>query len=409
MSWIEQISAGITITTGDGKEYTPQYLKPNKGFEFNVAEFEYIDVEGTYVPRKKRKGRRFILELYFQGEDHLQTVEAFEKSSLDPNPWKVSHPLYGQLTVQPMSVTFDDEIASYTKVVIPVVETIVVSLPQSTVSAKDVIAEKKLITDEALTDSYISDVKPKTKDYQAIKANANTAYQNTVKKIKTTLDNEAYLNSFNTANRFIDQVTKDPLDIMRQVQKLISAPALFADSVRNRLNTLISQFNALRSTLAGALTFPAKKLYENNMGTIISSLCQAAVTNITPEDYSNRGLVVSSIELLVASYNQYIEDISGLQAANGSAPNNFIPNGSAMQLLSQLITYTIANLFEIASQSKQERSYLVPNDTTWVNLAKRFYGLKTDDSTISLLIEQNNVGPAEILLVPKGKTVVYYV
>ena len=97
MSWLEKVENKLTITCGDGKEYTPNYLAAQKAVEYNIAEFDFPNIEGTYISRKAPRGRKFPLELYFQGEDHLDVADAFELSARDPRPWKLSHPYYDEL------------------------------------------------------------------------------------------------------------------------------------------------------------------------------------------------------------------------------------------------------------------------------------------------------------------------
>ena len=43
----------------------------SKTKDYNVAEFEFPEVSGTLVSRKKPKGSRYDLEIIFQGENNL--------------------------------------------------------------------------------------------------------------------------------------------------------------------------------------------------------------------------------------------------------------------------------------------------------------------------------------------------
>ena len=89
MSWIEKINSGIVITCGDGKRYEPHYILAEKSVEYNVAEFDFVNIEGTLVKRSKPRGRRFPIELLFQGDNHLDVADAFEMSAKDDRPWNI--------------------------------------------------------------------------------------------------------------------------------------------------------------------------------------------------------------------------------------------------------------------------------------------------------------------------------
>ncbi len=108
MSWIEKIKNGIIITCGDGVSYQPNWLNATKLLEWNVAMYEFPELDGTLVKKSKKLGTKYNLELFFQGENHLDDSSAFEKSANDPKPWKIIHPFYGTLNVQAPSFTVDN-------------------------------------------------------------------------------------------------------------------------------------------------------------------------------------------------------------------------------------------------------------------------------------------------------------
>ena len=66
MSWTEKLKKGLEITTGDGKKFFPLYLLDPKTTNFNVAEFEFPNIEGTLVKRSLVKGTRHKLTFFFK-------------------------------------------------------------------------------------------------------------------------------------------------------------------------------------------------------------------------------------------------------------------------------------------------------------------------------------------------------
>jgi hypothetical protein len=209
---------------------------------------------------------------------------------------------------------------------------------------------------------------------------------------------------------------------------------MFIDGVKNRINTLVNQFNLVRESI-GTLTRKAdKKVYENNGGMIVSAIVLAAVTSYddtvaqgfsdaadlqiddteledeTPRvDYANRNDVISTIETILEVYDSYLTDLDTLQTDNGGELESFIPNADCIIALNDLVNYAVSKLYDVALNARQERSIILEEDSNVILLAHRFYGLTPDDSTIDEIIRTNNIGLNELLHLRKGRKIVYYV
>jgi hypothetical protein len=409
VSWIDKIQTDFIITTGDGKSFKVNWLNASKAIEFNVAVFDFPNLSGTLVKRGTAKGRKFALEIYFQGEDHLDQALDFEISANDSRSWTIAHPFYGTLTVEPTDLFFDHSKYNVSKVTGNVIETITEDTPKASFNSIDKITADNDVLNETFANSFVTNVKPNAKDISALTKNNAALYNEGKKSIKTALDAEKYFNFFNEANSAILKATSFPLDAIRKLQTLINYPGLFIDGVKNRIRTMVNQFKKLRDSLQvikNRATRSDKKIYENNAGILVSSLAVASVTNI---DYKNRNDVLEVIALLTNTHNSYLEDLDSLQTDNGGTLESYVPDVDSIIALNNLINFTVSNLFAIAIDSKQERSVLLEDDTSIILLAHRFYGLKADDSTIQYLIDTNNLGLNELLTIKKGRKIVYYV
>ncbi len=225
MSWLDKISEQLTIRTGDGQVYFPSWLNAVKNKEWNVARFEFIDVRGTLVKRGTNKGRTFNIEIYFQGDDHLDTANDFEDSADDPRPWKIEHPFYGSILCQPISLQFDNTNYNVSKITGTLVETIDESNPQI---KKDPVDEvnQKVVNLQKITEEYFSLNVPKMTavDISHLSSNVENANTKVKSKIKLTVDYQAYFNLFNQANAAILDITDEPLEAIRAVQSMLNAP-----------------------------------------------------------------------------------------------------------------------------------------------------------------------------------------
>lgn len=406
MSWIEKVQTDFIVTTGDGRSYFPEWLNAIKQKDFNVAEFEFPEVSGSLINRRKPKGRKFNIEIYFQGEDHLDLAEEFETSSEDERPWVIQHPLYGQLLVQPLSLTFDNKDHNITKITGVVAETLL-SAPRTKIDSVDAIASQAEITNTSITDAFVLEMPSyRTQDYNKISDDLTLIYEKGKKSVKETLDAEAYFNLFNDASTLIDDITEEPIAALRAVQAVINAPVFFVDTVRNRINTLIGQFELLRAEIESLDTRQSKKLYENNAGIMISSIAQSAVVNF---DYQSRNEVFEIIELITDNYDQFIEDLDSLQTTNANSGDSYIPDAYSLSKLSSLVNFVIANLFSISTTTKQERKMYLENESNVVLLTHRFYGLDASDETIQKFMNDNSIGLNEYLLIKQGREIIWFV
>lgn len=414
MSWIDKIRTDLIITCGDGKEYKPQWLNAAKTKDYNIAEFEFPEVTGTLVNRKKPKGSRFELQLFFQGENHLDVSTAFEKSADDPRPWVLAHPVYGRLVVQPASLSFDNTKYNVTQITASVIETITEDYPKTSVVPQDKIANDTEIVNEALAGNAASEIetkgiKPKSVTNQKTfleKVNAMTAVI-----INTASGAQEYFNAYNTALSAVDSISTAPLFALRLCQSVISAPARFEASVTSRINVLTDNLETVTDSVTnglGVVNLMDKYLYQTNGGTIISSMCLAASLP-QPADYGNRNDVLNVIDTMLDAMDTYMNTLDGLQTDNGGSPLSYIPDAAAIQQLTLLFNYTVSQLYNIALNARQERSVILEHDSNWIILAHRFYGLQADDSTITQLIANNGAGLNEMLQVRKNRKINYFI
>lgn len=405
MSWLDQVQNNLQIITGDGKEYIPNWLNASKLKEYNIAEFNFPLVPGTLVPRGTPRGNKYNLEIYFQGEDHLDIAEAFDKSADDPRPWNLRHPFYGVILVQPVSLSQDNSAYNVSKFTIPIIETIDQANPRIVV---DPISKILDISALALGNMQVSFglALPTTFDIPDMLTDLQSVYDQGAKRVKLTADASNYFNSFREAYAAVSNVVGEAQEAIFLIQTVINAPALFIDSVQNRINMLESQFTTLVDSIDSVVSVFDKKRHEQFSGAIICAMCEASVTDI---DYRNRSQVIQVMDKLVDSYNIYISNLDSFQTDNGGSPDSYIPDQASIMEISRLVSFTVSNLFYIAISTKQERIIYLDKDTNLIEIAHRLYGLLPDDSTIQTIINDNNIGINELLQIKKGRAITYTV
>ncbi|MFA6057289.1 MAG: hypothetical protein WC756_03755 [Taibaiella sp.] len=410
MSWIDKIKTELTITCGDGKSFSPNWISASKSIEYNLATFEFKGLPGTLVYRGTPRGTRYQLQLFFQGENHLDLAEEFLESSADSRPWKVSHPLYGNLLVQPTALTIGNEEYNVSSVSGLVIETIpLVAATQSNISPLEKIYEVKINTDIAFDRSFATQIPSiNAVDTLTMSGNIGNSFASVVQKITDSKWKDQYLNAMNKANAALNNPLFDTISTMQAVREFTTMPYQFSDDVITRLNMFVSQFTLLSGTVVNLFSRSSKKIYENNAGITISGMMLSAVTGIGTS-YDNAIDVLNVIDQLVLSYNEYIENLDRLQSENGGSPDSFIPDADAVGELSYLTSLTINTLLDIAADGKQQRTVYLAEDTNLILVAHKLYGYTADDSIFDKMIKNNNISNRELLMLQKGRRIVYFI
>lgn len=411
MSWIDKIKSRYKITTGEGSEFYVLWKNASKAYEYNISQFEFIGMPGTLVDRREPKGRTFPLEIYFDGENHLDIAAKFEAASYDKRPWNIEHPLYNNLLVQPASLNFDNsESVNYTKITGTLIETIINKGPEIIKNPIDTIEELHVQTLAASAESFATIATPVPSD---MALNVDTIYNLGEPKISLQSEFEEYFNSFNEAQTNILTATANPLAAIRSVQTVIEAPARFQIDLNTRINLIKDQCNTLINSMntiinGGTISVSKKALFENNVLSLISTMALSSGLPL-PSNYKTSNEVLNVINTIIGVYNNYINIIGQLQFGTGANPDDYNPDVDSQTALNKIVNFTTSNLFNIALNAKQERTYTLEDDDNVITLSHRFYGPSVNDDKLLNFINENNIGLSEYLGLKKGRVIKYYI
>lgn len=419
-TWIDLENTDYVISTGDGKVFTPYWFKAKRRWEYCIAKFEFYKVQGSLVKRGQPRGVEYLLDIVFEGADHLAQAEEFRKSADNPAPWTVTHPHYGSIVVQPISLEQDNtdgNLSRFTGTVIETYKEDTLKLSNKSIDAIPVAAEATRIS---LNDRLEADLvtPPATSFLTRLRANMAASKAFLLGKISAVQDYADQVNNYYaTANSLINQSVFDTADVAGACTGLLALPAGFDDSVANRLaqlegladilNADVDRILAFHGSLAEALQ--QKLQYEHNMGVVVTGICETLVTNITT-DYDYRPAVLEVIARLLSAYDTYLANINVLQSLNGGILHAFVPGAQALTDLHALVYNTIDYLFDATANALQQRTYVVPYDDNMILLANRLYPDDPDIEGATLRLKTHNgMGLNEILVVPKGRKLIYYV
>lgn len=412
MTWVTKVQNSFIIKTGDGASYTVDWGSSiTKTKEYFIAEFNFPQLAGSLINRGQAKGRRYNLEIFFQGENNIENSIAFEKSADNTGYWTISHPLYGQIFAHPVGLMFDNSNMNVTIVTGELIETITQDNPITSVDPIDQINLLKQNGDDAFVNSLTKI--PSSTDVNNLTANNNSLYKSSIPIIQVPEELSDYFNLFKVAGSAINNAVESPLVAMRTAQAVISAPANFTASVQNRLGLLTGQYGSLKNQIVPKNSFQkipvsTKQIFQIQGGALISSQLLAASTP-QPNNYTNATTVYNVINILINNYNQFLIDIDSIQSANGGTPDSFIPDAQSFIYLNQLANTVISNLFQIALLGKRERTILLEKDTNLILLTHKLYSLDEFDNNMDELMANNGWGLNQLLQIKKNTLVKYYI
>lgn len=405
MTWEERINnIPLEIKTGDGKTYFPLFKSTDseKTKEFNTSSFEFINVYGTLVDRKKPKSGKFPLVFYFEGADNITQADNFENSADDSRPWEVNHPFYGRIVGQPISISRKDNYLNSTEINIDFWETIEIEYPTRNYSIKDNTREKHNAVYVASSVSYIKNTPFTSADISKNQVNILTISGN-AKKLN---DNDTYAdfqNALNKGLKAIDNLLAEPLSAIESIQRFLDLPSRYEKSVEGRVASYLSTYERLKDSID---TLVDKKYFESIGASTIASMADAMVNPLFA-DY----VLIYDIEKMYTKLNDTYEDYKKVLDQNKVSvydiKNNWNPDATVQQELNDLVVFTLANLYRLTFAAKRERIVYTNKKTNAILLVHRYVGLDNLDENLENFISRNKIRLNELFTIQKGRKIVY--
>jgi len=444
MSWLDNVKYDLTVyfpnkesyntSTGTfdinkADKYTPKWVNATHKFDVNYTEFIFKGVAGSLLDRRLPKGERYEVEFYFDStntdgnlQDNVSIAAKFAASAKwapsggqFPSPgFYVSHPLYGILYVQHLGFDFDNSDYNVTKITGTLIETLnPKKLERLSYDISAAVASKANFLSATLTANY--DAVVTTVDASTIQS--QTKALNSVGNAVKTLGGYASkiqnsINAFNTllqkANAYIQMgqaAVSQGLSAFGAIVQSVFYPVSFALSLVNKMAFYQQMLSSI--TFSSFLTLNDKVLLEGFGISVNSAMCVAAA-NPAPGDYVTVDDVDAAIVNITTGYNTLIAGLESMQSTNGGELGAYVPNAANIQAYSDIVLYTVSQLYQIAASAKKKYTVTLGADDSIFNVAYEYVGLQSDDSTITELAALNNLSIPEWIVLRKGRQIIYY-
>lgn len=408
MTWIDRLREAA-YTSPSGERFLLQYENVSRSFAKKTTGFEFPDADGTYVQDFGRSGRRYPLRLFFWGADHDLEADAFETALTEIGLGRLEHPRYGNVDVVPFGdITQRDDLktaANQTVIEVTFWDTIGLAYPTAQADpASEVLTavdEYNTVAAEEFNDtiSLDSTVEQVTFKNQVLGlVDSVKAGLQAVADVQKAVQDE--FNAINDSiNAGIDLLVGQPLALAFQVTQMIQAPARALASIQARLQAYRDLATALISG-DGADVSNVNELRTNDLN--VSGYVTGSVISVINNQFVTKTEAITAAEEVLSQ----LDDVVAWRDAQFEALEE-IDNGATYQKLQEAVALTVGFLVEISFTLKTERRLILDRARTPIDLVAELYG--TVDSELDFFITSNDLSGSEILEIPKGREIVYYV
>lgn len=407
MAWQDRLKEA-TYSSPSGTRVIFDFEDVRKFVEKRTSAFEFPDADGTFVQDLGHTGRRYPIRAFFWGDDYDLMANQFETLLLERGIGRLEHPLYGTLDVIPFGAIKrrDDLKTAANQAVIELTfwETIGLVYPTSQTDPASSVLAAVDAYNMAASDEFAESLSLDTVVKRVTLENEYIALLDQVsislQPIANAQDNvrqqfDAIVDSVNSG---IDVLIDEPLALAFQTALLIQAPARALTSITSRLvayNDLAQSIIAQGIAANSENEFRTQDLYASSYvtGSIVSTVNNQFLTKT--DAISAAEAVLTQFETVAAWRDDNFESLA------------VIDTGAAYQKLQEAVAITAGFLVEISFSLKQERRIILDRNRTLIDLAAELYG--AIDSELDFLISSNDLSGSEILELPAGREIVYYV
>jgi len=405
MAWNDRIREAA-YTSPSGTRIVFDYEDVSFTVDKNTAGFNFPDADGTYVQDLGHSGRKYPLRMIFWGDDYDTTSNTFEAILLERGQGKLEHPIYGVIDVVPYGTISrrDDLKTASNQAIFEVTfwETIGLVYPASQDDAASNVITAIEAYNEINSEEFAEEVNT-TKTINRV--NLRNASLRLLKDLKTALqpiaDTQANVKYqfdtiFNSINGSIDILIGEPVSLASQTIQIIQAPARAQTLIADR----IAAYQSLVNTIIGAEIRNTNEFHISEIygATYVTGSILAAVNN----QFDKKVDALSTADSIISQF----DSISAWREANYALLGE-IDTGAAYQQLQSSVAIAAGYLVDISFSLKQENSIVIDRPRTIIDLSAELYG--SVDDNLDFIINSNNLTGSEILELPRGREIVYYI
>lgn len=414
MTWQDRLKEGAYTSPG-GKRHTFIYEDVSRTFDKKTSAHEFPNADGTYVQDNGRTGRKYPLTAIFTGANCDTAADAYEDALAEVGRGKLEHPIYGTIDVVPFgTVTRNDALktaANQSTVDVIFWETIplIYPIPQMDPTSQVLSAVQDF------TDALGLDVANKLDifDPQAIATfkdrivsqvqNVQT-YLSKISGVKALIESKVATvmglvdNIVTATTEIADSVRESVAAAVTGVMELVALPGQVAADIKTKLS---SYKDMLASSISNIFPTDSESAYLGGR-TAAECIVASVAVNLVQSELGSQGEATEAASDLLGML-----DTAVVWEEQATESLGIISTGESYQALQDAIALTAGYLIEISFTLRKERRIVLTRSRTIVDLAAELYG--EIDEVLDFFINSNDFTGSEIIEIPRGREVLYYV
>lgn len=420
MAWQDRLkTAAYTSPNGTRIEFT--YENVGEETPKRTAAFSFAGVDGQYVQDNGFGSTIYPMRVIFWGDDYDIEAAAFVQGLLARGVGRLEHPLYGTFDVVPFgSIRRRDDLkTAANQALIDVAFWTTTSLvyPSNQLDAR---SELEAGIDEMITDTAGSqfdanvDVRTALAQQnlatrtQAVLRGAQAALGGVAQT--TTAVNNAFRDAQDAINFSLDVLVGQPLQLAQQMANMISLPARAVAGITDRVTGYANFAQGIINSAAGNPFLTASPRASTN---IANDFAMADLSAASAVNGALLAVVETEFETRTDAQNAAatVLDLFDLWLAwreQGFAALERIDQGDTYQRLQESAALSSGFLIDISFTLLPERSIVLDRNRTLIDVCGELYAT-TADARLNEIINNNRLTGSEIIELPRGREIVYYV
>lgn len=411
MGWEERLSESA-YTTPSGTRLTFEYEDVSYEIDKKGTIFDFPGTNGSYVQQLGNTSRKYPMLCIFWGDNYDLESENFIKGLEEDGIGKLEHPIYGIVDALPLGTIKrrDDLKTASNQSIIEVVffNTIGVIYPKSDANIQASVINSSEFYRNIASNAFGDNIDLSTETKLITFKNQFLSYIGKANSfLKPLVEATTDVNTFFTITRDsitsgIDEILSTPTTLALQMIDMIHAPSKAIIAITDKINSYKILSNDLMYDMSNTLKKSSSKNEYNTNKLFIETYATGTVLSVVNNEFETKKDALLTAENLL---NQ-LEEINQWNDLQLDTLNE-IDTGESYQKLQETIALTAGYLVEISFTLKQERSIILDRNRTIIDLCAEIY--KQVDEQLDYLINTNNLSGSEILELPKGKEILYYV
>ena len=432
MEWEKRITEA-KYTAPSGKELSFLFGGVSKETDLKTGLFTFPDKDGAHVQHQGAGATSFPLACIFNGSDCMERADNFEAMLFERGVGELQHPVYGIHKVVPhgkikriddllsglnesvVEVTF---VKIITDDVMPKLETVVAAeIEESYESFSDAACEDfargisaDTIDDELREKSILNlqaeQIKNKTEGLINSNAGIYGTFLTTITELKNSV-NTLFDKSSNAINNGLN-TARFTLNLMRYPSRVTIGVTEKIKGYSSLIGALINQFkNDPFGTRNIANAIMTSRL---SLGAAVASIASGIALQVAESSaqkdkatvHVSRSEAVSAAEEIINLF-EAVKEFDDAKVKT----NNFVDTNANMYfLLSDLVYKSVLLIINSSFALPMQRTVVLDRDRQLIELSAELYG--SVDYADELIFE-NKLTADEIVLLPMGKEITYYV